>query len=107
VQRFLARVVRRVFVQTAPPPVVAPAYRWAQLDRGGTELLASTRRGLEVWRSRRAHWSRLQTVDGAGEPEQIALGDYDNSGTLDVLVTGRRGVRLLANRGGRLHPVPS
>jgi hypothetical protein len=105
--KVFAQVFRGAFVQTASPPVVGTAYRWAQLDRGGTELLASTRRGLEVWRSRRAHWSRVQTVDGAGEAEQIALGDYDNSGTLDVLVTGRSGVRLLANRGGRLHPVPS
>ncbi len=36
---------------------------------------------------------------------QIALGDYDNSGTLDVLLAGKQRLRLLRNRRGRLHTV--
>ena len=107
IPKLFTQVFRGGFVQLEAPRSVGSAYRWAQLDRGGTELLVSTRRGLEVWRSTEAHWSRIQTVDGGGEAEQIALGDYDNSGTLDVLLTGGRGVRLLSNRNGRLQPVPS
>ena len=70
-------------------------------------LLVSTGRGIEVWRSTHGVWRRADTVPAAKEAEQIALGDYDNSGTLDVLLTGGRGVRLLSNRNGRLQPVPS
>ena len=105
--RVAAQAFRGGFVQLEAPRAVGSAYRWAQLGRGGQELLVSTRRGLEVWRLVNAHWIRIQTIDGGAEAEQIALGDYDNSGTLDVLLNGRRGLRLLSNRNGRLHPVPS
>ena len=91
-----------------PPPVVGSTYRWASLDRGPPALLVSTGRGLEVWHSLGGGaWSRSQTVRAGAEAGQIALGDYDNSGTLDVLVTGRRHVALLANKHGRLRPVRS
>jgi hypothetical protein len=105
--RVFAQTFRGGFVQIASPHAVGSAYRWAQLGRGGTELLVSTRRGLEVWRSRSARWKRIQTVDSGREAEQIALGDYDNSGTLDVLLTGSSGVHLYSNRRGRLRPVRS
>ena len=52
--RVFAQVFRGGFVQIGSPHAVGSAYRWAQLGRGGTELLVSTRRGLEVWRSRNA-----------------------------------------------------
>ncbi len=107
IPRVFAQVFRGGFVQIPAPPAIGTAYRWAQLDRRGADLLVSTRRGLEVWRSRHADWRRVQRLKGGGEADQIALGDYDNSGSLDVLVTGPRGVRLFANRRGRLRPVPS
>lgn len=103
-----AQVDRGRFVQVAAPPVVGTSYRWARLDRGPPALLVSTRRGLEVWDSSRGGtWSRSQSVPAGAKASQIALGDYDNSGTLDVLVTANRHVRLLANRHGRLRPVRS
>ncbi len=107
VPNLATEVFRGGFVRLGPPPVVGTAYRWAQLGGGGMELLVTTRRGLEVWRSPSTQWSRVQTIRGGRNAGQIALGDYDNSGTLDVLVTGRNGVHLLSNRKGRLHPVPS
>ena len=60
-----------------------------------------------MWDSRHGSWSRSETVRAGREAGQIALGDYDNSGTLDVLVTGKRRLVLLANRRGRLRPVSS
>ena len=50
-------------------------------------------------------WSRVQTVHAGADAGQIALGDYDNSGTLDVMLAGKQRLRLLRNRRGRLHPV--
>jgi hypothetical protein len=96
------------FVRLVSPPVVGTTYRWAQLDGGPPALLVTTGKGLEVWNSiEGVAWTRSQIVrEGAGAG-QIALGDYDNSGTLDVLVTNQRHVQLLANHGGRLRSVRS
>jgi hypothetical protein len=108
VPRLWAQTLPGGFVQVPSPPVIGRTYRWASLDRGPPVLLVSTKRGLEVWHSvGGAAWRRSQTVRAGAEAGQIALGDYDNSGTLDVLVTGGRHVALLANEHGRLHPVGS
>ena len=106
--RLWAQTIRGGFVQLPPPPMTGRTYRWASLDRGPPALLVSTGRGLEVWHSHgNVTWSRSQTVRAGAAAGQIALGDYDNSGTLDVLVTGGRRVALLANKHGRLRPVRS
>ena len=102
-----AQAIRGGFIRVPAPPVSGTAYRWASLGGSRMSLLVSTGRGIEVWRSTHGVWRRADTVPAAKEAEQIALGDYDNSGTLDVLLTGGRGVRLLSNRNGRLQPVPS
>ena len=108
VPRLWAQTLPGGFVQLPSPPVAGRTYRWASLDRGPPALLVSTRGGLEVWHSHGdVTWSRSQTVRAGAEAGQIALGDYDNSGTLDVLVTGGRRVALLANKHGRLRPVRS
>jgi hypothetical protein len=106
--RLHANVGRGGFVRLVSPPVVGRAYRWAQLDGGPPALLVTTGKGLEVWNSIEGRaWTRSQIVGAGAGAGQIALGDYDNSGTLDVLVTNQRHVQLLANRGGRLRPVRS
>ncbi len=93
------------FIEVPAPPVTGTAYRWAQLDRGPPALLVVTGRGLEVWRSNHGFWGRSQVIGAGADAAQIALGDYDNSGTLDVLLSGGRRVRILANRHGNLRPV--
>ena len=102
-----AQTIRGGFITVPAPQVVGTTYRWASLGGTRPTLLVATRRGLESWRSKAGTWRRVATVRAGREASQIALGDYDNSGTLDVLTTGRRGVHLLANRHGRLHPVRS
>lgn len=105
--RLFAQTIRGGFIQVPGPPVVGTAYRWADLGGARPSLLVSTGRGIEDWKSFGGAWRRVATVPVAANAEQIALGDFDNSGTLDVLATGRGGVFLLANRGGRLDPVRS
>jgi len=105
--RLFAQTIRGGFIQVPGPPVIGTAYRWAELGRGHVSLLVATGRGIEVWRSIGGSWRRTATVPVARDAEQIALGDFDNSGSLDVLATGPRGVFLLANRHGRLHPLRS
>ena len=101
--RLFANVSRGGFVQVTAPRVVGSVYEWAQLDDGPPSLLIGTRRGLEVWGSSTGGtWARVQTVRAGTGAKAVALGDYDNSGTLDALVTGKRGVHLLSNRRGRL-----
>jgi ASPIC and UnbV/FG-GAP-like repeat len=105
--QLFAQTIRGGFIRVLGPPVVGTAYRWAELGGSRPSLLVSTGRGIEVWKSFEGVWRRVQRVPVAKESEQIALGDFDNSGTLDVLATGHHGVSLLANRHGRLHPVRS
>jgi hypothetical protein len=102
-----AQTMRGGFVTVAGPPVVGWTYRWAPLGGTRPTLLVSTRRGLESWKLKRGGWDRVATVRSARDAEQIALGDFDNSGTLDAMATGARGVSLLANRRGRLRPLRS
>jgi len=102
-----AQTMRGGFIGVVGPPVVGRAYRWAPLGGRRPTLLASTRRGLESWKLNRGGWDRIATLRSVREVEQIALGDFDNSGTLDVMATGARGITLLANRGGRLRPLRS
>ncbi len=94
-----------VFIEVPGPPVVGSAYRWAELRRGPPALLVTTGKGLEVWRTMGGSWTRQQTVRAGAEAGQIALGDYDNSGSLDVMLAGKQRLRLLRNSHGRLHPV--
>ena len=105
--QLFAQTIRGGFIRVPGPPVVGTAYRWAELGGRRPSLLVSTKHGLQIWKSNDGFWRRVGTVPAAKEVEQIALGDFDNSGTLDVLATGHRGVFLLANRRGRLHPVHS
>ncbi|GIK78810.1 MAG: hypothetical protein BroJett022_25000 [Actinomycetes bacterium] len=102
-----AQTLRGGFVGVVGPPVVGRAFRWAPLGGGRPTLLASTRRGLESWKLDRGGWDRVATLRSVREVEQIALGDFDNSGALDAVVTGADGLTLLGNRGGRLRPVRS
>jgi hypothetical protein len=102
-----AQTIRGGFVTVPGPPVVGAAYRWAELGGDRPTLLVSTRRGLESWKLKRGSWRRVAIVRSGRGAEQIALGDFDNSGSLDVMTTGHRGLSLLANRHGRLHPVRS
>ena len=102
-----AQTMRGGFVSVEAPPVVGKAYRWATLGGTRPTLLVSTRRGLESWKLKRSGWRRVATARSGREAEQVALGDFDNSGTLDAMVTGHRGVSLLANRHGRLRPLRS
>ncbi len=107
IPKLFAQTLRGGFVEVEAPPVIGSVYRWAQLGRGRPSLLVSTHRGLEVWRSRHGAWHRTDTIRSGAEADQIAVGDFDNSGTLDVLVSGGRGLALLANRHGHLRPVRS
>ncbi|MFN8112877.1 MAG: CRTAC1 family protein [Solirubrobacterales bacterium] len=107
IPKLFAQAFRGGFVQFEAPRAIGRAYRWAQLGRGGMELLVSTRRGLEVWRFERGGWVRLQRLQGGRQAEQIALGDYDNDETLDVMTTGSTGIHLFSNRNGVLRPVDS
>jgi len=104
--RLWAQTLRGGFVQVLAPKVVGSAYRWAQLDRGPPALLVTTDKGLEVWKSAGGgRWDKTQTVRTGANAGQIALGDYDNSGTLDVMLAGKQSLRLLRNVHGRLHAV--
>ena len=103
IPRLFAQVLRGGFVRVPGPPVKGLAYRWAQLGRGSQSLLATTSKGLEVWRYR-GDWYRDQVVPVGAGANQIALGDFDNSGTLDVLLAGRGRLRLLRNVRGDLRP---
>jgi ASPIC and UnbV/FG-GAP-like repeat len=100
-----AQVGAGAFIEVPGPPVVGSAYRWAELGRGPPALLVTTGKGLEVWRTGGGLWDRVQIVRAGGDAGEIALGDYDNSGTLDVMLAGKQRLRLLRNRHGRLHPV--
>jgi hypothetical protein len=102
-----AQTMRGGFVPAPAPPPVGGAYRWAPLDGRRPTLLVSTRRGLESWKLKRGGWARVEAERSGREADQIALGDFDNSGRLDVMTTGKRGVSLFANRRGRLRPVRS
>ncbi|HET6830148.1 MAG TPA: CRTAC1 family protein [Solirubrobacterales bacterium] len=102
-----AQTMRGGFVPVPAPPAVGVAYRWAPLGGRRPTLLVSTRRGLESWKLKRGGWRRVENERSGREAEQIALGDFDNSGTLDVMTTGHRGVSLFANRRGHLRPVRS
>lgn len=92
------------FKQVAAPRVKADTYRWAQIENGGRqELLAASERGLEVWRYSGGHWERTQTIPAAAGAIQIALADYDESGSEDVMATvPGRGIVILRNKRGRL-----
>jgi len=104
--RVWALVLPGGFVRLPGPPVIATTYRWAQIDRGHPALLMTTPRGLEVWRSVDATWFRTQRVGVGANAGQISVGDFDNSGTLDVLLAGRgQKLRLLRNVRGKLRPV--
>lgn len=102
-----AQTLRGGFVTVLAPPVVGAAYRWAYLGGGRPTLLVSTGRGLESWKLKPDGWRRVATERSGRDAEQIALGDFDNSGTLDAMTTGHGGLSLFSNRSGRLRPVRS
>lgn len=81
-------------------------YRWGGIDRDRRqELLCSTARGLEVWSYAGGEWRLDQRLHVGADALQIALADFDNSGSLDAMVTVPAGLVVLRNRGGRLHRV--
>ena len=105
----------RVYRQTEPgrfakiraPAATGTAERWVQLqpDRGPS-LISAGAGGVEVWR-RTDSWRKVQEIPGRarGDVSQLAVGDIDSDGDLDVLAVAPTGNTLLRNDDGHLHSV--
>ncbi|MFN8112800.1 MAG: CRTAC1 family protein [Solirubrobacterales bacterium] len=92
------------------PPAIGTAQRWVQLRAGEPPVLISAGSdGIAVWQRRGPRFERTQLLadSATGEVAQIALGDPDGDGDLDVLAVALTGNTMLRNDDGRLRPVPT
>lgn len=93
----------------AAPPAVGTVQRWVQLRPGEEPVLVSAGAdGISVWQRQDDGFVRTQQLGGTvGTSAQIALGDPDADGDLDVLVASASGNTMLRNDDGRLREVPT
>lgn len=106
-QLFRATKDRGKFVKAPAPPTTGSAYRWIQLDAGRPVLLSSTRSKMQAWQWSGDRWRQQQRpLSAGGAANQIAVGDYESNGTLDLITIDDQQMTFFENRSGSLTQKP-
>lgn len=99
---------RGQFKKVVSPPTIGTVYRWIQLDSGRPVLLSSTSTELQLWQWNGDRWIKQQrSLSAGGGAGQIAIGDYDGNGLIDIITVDEYRMTLFANKRGQLQQEPT